>query len=351
MFRWFRPSSAPDEIYSSCLQTLHLGHALWYPEPHETGEPQICDVGFIHEGAFIRLFNFDPDLSQEKKVKFWEPPFTITEPLSRNLLRVDRRQRPLVPAHYCSHGVESKQMQASANVTAGANVSAALTANYTCKATQGAILELNSNAYTETLFENQALEKYIVRNHDTWYTYATETLGHRLKRENLVVVRGWVKTEADWAAVAFGNVSTSSSVSAEGNVGGIAGVGVGRSHSRSVTGTPMERQGQHYLADASRRRPAESTRDQCVLVKRYKLQKRLGILTKLTAGAGHHRLPDAGDGRSGRGGEGVVVREEEDLIDAGMLNRQGDILDPLDILLDYMLEVSLLIQRGMCGAN
>ncbi|EKM58787.1 uncharacterized protein PHACADRAFT_191123, partial [Phanerochaete carnosa HHB-10118-sp] len=79
MFRWFRPLSAPDEIYASSLQTLHLGHALWYPEPHESGEPQIGDVGFMFEGAFIRLFNLDTSAA-EKKVTFWDPPYKITEP-------------------------------------------------------------------------------------------------------------------------------------------------------------------------------------------------------------------------------------------------------------------------------
>ncbi|EKM58798.1 uncharacterized protein PHACADRAFT_191130 [Phanerochaete carnosa HHB-10118-sp] len=146
-------------------------HALWYPEPHESGEPQIGDAGFVHEGAFIRLFNLDTSTS-EKEVKFWEPPFEIIEPLPRGVLKIDRRQRPLVPDQYCSHGVESRQM------TAGANVTATLTAKYTCKVAQGAILELKSDAVAETLFENQALEKYIVRNHDIWYGYATDTLGH-----------------------------------------------------------------------------------------------------------------------------------------------------------------------------
>ncbi|EKM58804.1 uncharacterized protein PHACADRAFT_248889 [Phanerochaete carnosa HHB-10118-sp] len=102
-------------MYSSCLQTLCLGHALWHPEPHESGEPQVGDVGCVHEGAFIRLFNLDTSAS-EKKVTFWDPPFDITEPLPRGMLKIDRRQRPLVPGHYCSHGVESTQMQSSADV-------------------------------------------------------------------------------------------------------------------------------------------------------------------------------------------------------------------------------------------
>ncbi|EKM57385.1 uncharacterized protein PHACADRAFT_255108 [Phanerochaete carnosa HHB-10118-sp] len=113
MFFFRRPLSAPDEIYASCLSTLHEGHALWYPEPHASGEPQIGDVGFIRKGAFIRLFNLDTS-APEKKVIEWDPPFEITEPLPQGVLKIDPRRRPLVPAHYRSHGVESKQAHASA---------------------------------------------------------------------------------------------------------------------------------------------------------------------------------------------------------------------------------------------
>ncbi|EKM58791.1 uncharacterized protein PHACADRAFT_88495 [Phanerochaete carnosa HHB-10118-sp] len=352
MFRWFRPLSAPDEIYASSLQTLHLGHALWYPEPHESGEPQIGDVGFIHEGAFIRLFNLDLS-APEKKVTFWEPPYEITEPLPPGVLKIDRRHRPLVPDHYCSHGVESKELHASANITAGANVSAALTANYTCKAAQGAILALKSEAHAETVFENAVLENYIARHHDGWYAYAKDVLGHRFKQESLIVVRGWVKTEADWAVAAFSNASTSVSASVEGNAGGVAGAGIGGSHSRSVTGPRVQRQGRDYLADASRPRPAEPIRDQCVLVKRYMLRKRLVILKKIVAGADYHRLPGAGDERGGSGGKGVVVQEEEDLIDANMLEfkGEGEAPDLLEILLDYMLEVCPPKPSDVCSAK
>ncbi|EKM58830.1 uncharacterized protein PHACADRAFT_248924 [Phanerochaete carnosa HHB-10118-sp] len=115
MFRWFRAPSAPDEIYASSLQTLYLGHALWYPEPHESGEPQIGDVGFISEGAFIRLFNLDTS-APEKEVKFWNPPYKITEPVHPDVFKVDRRHRPLVPGNYRSNGVESKEMHASADM-------------------------------------------------------------------------------------------------------------------------------------------------------------------------------------------------------------------------------------------
>ncbi|EKM58779.1 uncharacterized protein PHACADRAFT_248869 [Phanerochaete carnosa HHB-10118-sp] len=115
MFSWSRPPSSPDEIYASSLQTLHLGHALWYPEPHETGEPQIGDVGFVYEGAFVRLFNLDAS-APDKAVKFWDPPFEITEPLPPAVFKVSHRHNPLVPGHYRSQGMEKTRRHASADM-------------------------------------------------------------------------------------------------------------------------------------------------------------------------------------------------------------------------------------------
>ncbi|EKM58839.1 uncharacterized protein PHACADRAFT_248935 [Phanerochaete carnosa HHB-10118-sp] len=115
LFRWSRPLSTPDKIYSSGLKTLYLGRALWYPEPHESGEPQIGDVGYILEGAFIRLFNLNVSVP-ENAVMFWEPPFEITEPLPPGLLRIDRRRRPLAPDHYRIHGAERKEPRAPADL-------------------------------------------------------------------------------------------------------------------------------------------------------------------------------------------------------------------------------------------
>lgn len=58
----------PFAVYERLLSKLKLGHALWQPEPSKNGEIQIGDVGFIHEGGFVRLFNvFEEKDSQLNK--------------------------------------------------------------------------------------------------------------------------------------------------------------------------------------------------------------------------------------------------------------------------------------------
>ncbi|EKM58911.1 uncharacterized protein PHACADRAFT_249027 [Phanerochaete carnosa HHB-10118-sp] len=116
MFRRPRPPSASHEIYTSSLQMLNVGHALWFPEPHHSGEPQIGDVGFIREGALVRLFNLDTS-APEKKVTHWDdyPPFEVTPPLPKGALKTYSAPRVLFPGHHCSHGVESKEIHTSAD--------------------------------------------------------------------------------------------------------------------------------------------------------------------------------------------------------------------------------------------
>lgn len=104
LFRRPRPSDAPDVVYPSSLSTLYQGHALWYLEPHETGEPQIGDVGYMSEGAFIRLFNLDSSIP-EQQVAFWDPPFKPTVPLDPGVFKPLDKRKALDPGHYPSHGV------------------------------------------------------------------------------------------------------------------------------------------------------------------------------------------------------------------------------------------------------
>lgn len=49
----------PFEIYQEELSSLYHGHALWSPNPVESlySQVSIGDVGFISNGAFVRMFN------------------------------------------------------------------------------------------------------------------------------------------------------------------------------------------------------------------------------------------------------------------------------------------------------
>ena len=52
------PVEPPSHTYREQLWSLHRGLALWNPNPGELYDRvSIGDVGYVSEGAFIRMFN------------------------------------------------------------------------------------------------------------------------------------------------------------------------------------------------------------------------------------------------------------------------------------------------------
>ena len=110
------PSSAPYVVYPTRLAYLHQGHALWYPEPlANTGEPQIGDVGYMSEGAFIRLFSLNPSLEPEQQVTYWSKPFKPTALLDPAVFKELDQREALRPGHYTSQGVYRLKLGGSLN--------------------------------------------------------------------------------------------------------------------------------------------------------------------------------------------------------------------------------------------
>lgn len=105
------------KIYATKLRTAMpgAGTPLWYPEPHESGEVQIGDVGFLKEGAFIRLLNVDID-SPTHAVTYWPNPFS-PEALPPGVLNIlDKRKNALDSGQLTSKGVEKSTFSMSGEV-------------------------------------------------------------------------------------------------------------------------------------------------------------------------------------------------------------------------------------------
>ena len=52
---------APWTIYAEQLVPRRNGHALWEPNPGDDPAVELADVGYLKDGAFIRLFNASKD--------------------------------------------------------------------------------------------------------------------------------------------------------------------------------------------------------------------------------------------------------------------------------------------------
>ncbi|GJE94294.1 WD40 repeat domain-containing protein [Phanerochaete sordida] len=338
MFTLFRAldSEAAYHIYPSCLSGRGYGYPLWRPEPHDTGEPQIGDVGYMREGSFVRLFNINISAAPYR-VKGWHPQFDIEEPPSLNVFRVASYPASLMAGQLRSRGVEEIGIHGKLAGGTPFGASAGLSGGYSCREVHGALLVLKSHADAESLYDNRALEEYMIREHHKWHAYAVDDVGHRVKLEDVVLVSGWVKAPADWATAAFSNTSSTESLSVTSQLGQLFGLGLSGKRRTAYSGPRMERQGATYpqVADAN------APRNQCLFVKRYKIKKRVSIVRVLQAGAGYDNQGPSGGGDDDV--ESSAVRSgDPDVVPFDKLFGEWEdtTVEPLDILLDYILEIS-----------
>ena len=263
--------------------------------------------------------------------------------------------------------------------TAGPYASAGMSVEHTCTGSHGAVLVIKSSAIRESVFSREPLQKYMLAHYREWYAYAKTTLGHSVDREEISLVTGWAKTSADWKAVAFTHSSTSSQVSVQAHAVGVVNAEFHGERARETETAAIHREGALYApadtgssttgksktsskrrkgkSSSKRRQPADSSnpdahtdsselgqttnasgppgststdigeakKDQCIFVRCCMIKGRF-LLKRIVAGAGPHRLPRQEDGRSGNGGEGLMVEwEDEEDSEHDLLNYTSEV--------------------------
>ncbi|GJE99607.1 WD40 repeat domain-containing protein [Phanerochaete sordida] len=333
----------PDKIYAGSLAQLGLGYPLWCPGPHVSGTPQRGDVGVVLDGSFLRLLHIDKD-AEDKKVTHFKPAFSFggIEPMPENTLQFfNQHDESLGPGRYCSHGISRTEMHATANAPlGGTGASASFKLDHTCREAQGAALTLQSSACAELSNSMKFLRTYAAQNFRKWHKYATEKLGFEVKPEDIILVTGWHKTGKDWAATALGHdKDASTSVGLGGGFSGFAAVSLGGSSAETTETSPVEHHGSGYSQKG--KRYDGTVKDQCIFVKGVRVKPRTFLPKKIMASAGPHQLPRSGDGRGALEG-GAVKGNEEDIFDYDWPEymTEGRISDPVDLVLEYILEVS-----------
>lgn len=111
----------PSSIYTEQLHTVGEGDAVWFPEPHISGEVQIGDVGYILEGAFVRLFNVISP--QEYPVPDSDLPEGFEALQEPRMRCMDIRERALTPGHHNSKSVVCSQVKLDVSGCASTSIS------------------------------------------------------------------------------------------------------------------------------------------------------------------------------------------------------------------------------------
>ena len=83
-----------------------------------------------------------------------------------------------------------------------APASAGASYKYECQSDCGSLLALQDDVHVKYVLENQTWINYMALHHESWYQFVTETKGHRIQKEDLILVRGCIKAER-WAAACF----------------------------------------------------------------------------------------------------------------------------------------------------
>jgi hypothetical protein len=101
------PVEQPFNVYQEQLTSLFHGTALWRPNPVEDIYDQVSigDVGYISEGAFMRMFNVTLPWEDESNRRLGEP--YRYDALTFNGTRIDRETFGQVD--YYSRGVSREE--------------------------------------------------------------------------------------------------------------------------------------------------------------------------------------------------------------------------------------------------
>ncbi|EKM50231.1 uncharacterized protein PHACADRAFT_153708 [Phanerochaete carnosa HHB-10118-sp] len=339
-----------SEVYASELKkTVQEGEALWFPEPSQDGEVQIGDVGYIHEGAFMRLFNaIDPEKYPVlTALEDYRLPAAFEPLRDRRAQRIDQRLRALAPGPYKSKSVVTRKVEASASACV-VHIYVGAGMEYECTKEKGALLILRSDAKKVQASSEKTFGDYVAKFHDSWCKFALDLgiASAEAMARKIVLVCGWVKTYPDWSVTAFTSSGSKFRASLDVKTIGVGGITGSYSGTEHVEGPVMNRWGVYARARAPEE---ERIQNQCIFVKCIYAKRRHWPYF-FRAGAGPHQLPDQRDANSGQDGPAIEVSNEQYQSDT----EAGDDMvhySPMDAVLDYILEVRLFSAADYAGVD
>ncbi|KAI1790665.1 WD40 repeat-like protein [Ganoderma leucocontextum] len=348
---------APYNIYAKQLFTMRHGYPLWHPEiERDRGlEVKVGDVGYLHEGAFIRIFNATLEADHPDHDMFGVPdghePFLVKRFLKHE-------SQSVIESHLCSRSVSSFGLEGSVAIPA-TPVGAGM--KFQCSDEQGAFVFMNVPAEKSEMLASHTLVPFIRNKIDGWHEHVQIQHDLDIAREQLVFVSGVTKTE-DWGLGAFVSHARGGEVAFTAQAPFFQGA-FSVQKQRAQTGN-IQHRARPLSDDASSIRSARPSieggdtsapgpsssegygstasigvkRDQTLFFHYYKMKARWWMKRIIKAAAGpDERDPD----RTGDGEDmavGLPMDDEGDVVQEPPIDKA---YDPVDILLDYILDYPL----------
>ncbi|KAF7789119.1 hypothetical protein EIP86_000054 [Pleurotus ostreatoroseus] len=360
------------QLYAQELGVLAHGHPMWCPEPMGPYEVRVGDVGFIDEdGQFHRLFN--ATVGGEHPYNQHGVPEGF-QPLGIQPHLINIRPNHLPQGPISSSSVKSYKVDASGSTGISGVASGQLSYSFDCSTTRGAILVLVAAAKKTYVPHSNSMTSYMGKNHASWYRFATNPnqLGLELSPEDIVMVRGTIKT-ASWGVGAYiNNGDTSHGVSFTAQMGQLAEASFEWSFTNQISAQFYHREGglprhpltpplcsnqegsqrpdelelPEVLAERNLSQTAgdhsstsiENKDNQCVFLNYYKIKHRLTLWQKIAVAVGSSNFLSLGRRQSSP--RACVNSETGSVFELPATSKSSQDQTPVDDLLDYILEAS-----------
>ncbi|OCH86840.1 WD40 repeat-like protein [Obba rivulosa] len=272
------------KIYAQRLYGLGHGMPLWVPEPTANSEVEIGDVGYLYKGRFYRLFNATLPASDPIFEENGCPGGTAYQPFQAQSTAMFDLPDAIPPKStlYCK---SLRQLQIDGQAATPV-VGGGLSFQYT--GGRGAILVLEDGAVNKELHEGRRLANYMRQNYESWNEWAQEKLPEGIEHDDIIFVRGWMKT-TQWAVAAFADGGRAASLSFNTNLPLPANPSLTMSVSSNVSFSKQHRIGPSRLVQrVTQNRPLltapdsqphipvefEPKANQCVFLQYYKIKSR-----------------------------------------------------------------------------
>ncbi|KAI1785167.1 hypothetical protein LXA43DRAFT_1077142 [Ganoderma leucocontextum] len=296
------------DVYTKLLFKRGHGHPLWEPEPTQSGEVLIGDVGYMLDGGFYRLFNAtlpaEHPLHERHGVPDGYEPLTFPDTLRHH------RPHALEAGSICSKSVTA--VNADATVEAGTGTFGPLAhVRFKFSDEQGAVLVLKNDAHREVLHPCRDLTQYILLNHAGWHQFARNVCRLDLKSQEIIFVCGWVKT-AEWALAAATHRARDGEIAFGGDFGPAGQATFSVSATQEVRMSWEHRRGPKNARGEEGRR---SKFDQCVFLHYFKVKHRPFFVPKVLRGAteeshsSRSSTPDGSDHMASVDDEGAISKD------------------------------------------
>nr|VWO96437.1 N/A [Ganoderma boninense] len=328
------------EVYTKLLFKRGHGHPLWEPEPTQSGEVLVGDVGYMLDGGFYRLFNVtlpaDHPLNKRHGVPDGYEPLTLPDTL--------RHYRPhaLQAGPICSKSVTA--VSADASVEAGTGPIGPLAhIRFKFSDEQGAVLVLKNDAHREDLHPCRDLTQYILLNHAGWHQFARNVCRLDLKSQDIIFVSGCVKT-AEWALAAATDRARDGEIAFGGDFGPAGQASFSVSATREVSMSWEHRRDPHGTQGEGSK---PSKFDQCVFLHYYKVKHRPFFVPKVLRAATEEEhssrssTPNGSDYMEPVDDGGAISKDASFESENGgveVIPRPSEQPDVVDTMLDYILE-------------